>query len=132
MFKKILFALFLLSSTQAVECEKEIEKLCQNQKANYGKCLKEQRHRLPIECRDKLTTLDNVAKDVGANCMEDIQRLCPVNLDDLEKSVETTMLKQSKCIQQMKSQFSKKCSSLMEGMSKAFGIKGGAGAKKIR
>ncbi|OUR97264.1 hypothetical protein A9Q84_13135 [Halobacteriovorax marinus] len=135
MFYKLLITLFFLTSTAsfaAIDCEEEIHKLCQNAKSGSGKCLKEKQHLLPLSCQSELNTLNNVAADVTANCMQDLMKFCPVNMKVLEKSVETAMLRQSECIKKMKSQFSPKCSSLIENMTKAFTGKGGPGAKTIR
>jgi len=134
MLKVVLMSFLIISSTYsaAADCDKEAKKLCQDRSSDFGKCMKEKHHLLSPTCASDFKNIENVAADVGANCMEDISKFCPINIEAIGKDIEASAKKHSECIEKNKSRFSPKCSSLLKALSKAFGGKAGAGAKKIR
>ncbi len=131
---KVLFVLLISFSAMAVDCGKEIERLCANNKSDFGKCVKEKMSELPAQCRTEVSGFANMAQDLGNGCMDDLMKFCPINMGEVNESLETASLKQAECLKKNKSKFSAKCNAVLNKLSNALGgsIEGGASSKKIR
>ena len=60
-----ILVLFSLNSYAAVDCSKEIEKLCKDSKQEFSKCLKESVQKLPTECKNKTKAISPEMVEIG-------------------------------------------------------------------
>lgn len=133
-FMKVIFVLLFSFTAYGVDCGNEIEKLCAGAKSDFAKCVKENVSKLPAQCRSEVSSFSNMANDLGSNCMGDLMKFCPIDMNEMQNNLETASLKQAECLKKNKSKFSAKCNELLNKLSKALGgdIDGGSNAKKIR
>lgn len=133
--KALLMTIFLSTNIYAIDCAKEMEKLCSGAKGSFADCIKTSTSKLPAKCRSDVQGLENMSTDLGALCMSDIMKYCPITMEDIDKDPKIVSENQSKCMKANKNNFSKKCSKLIDDMAKAFGGKfdneSGVEVKKI-
>jgi hypothetical protein len=108
--------LFLLSfDIQALDCAKEVEKLCTDSK-EFSKCLKQSVKKLPDECQGKSTGLNEAVIETAKTCLDEVLEICPLKEGELEGDLKANSKKKLACLKKNKKKFSKECRDFVSTM----------------